>query len=232
MLKIVRSLESLRDKAYSKKERIIDDFPQIDTEHDARITTFSKFINVTNSSQLGLTFAGQHLLSSNWWKKTARKDIPDQEKSIYINEFENFTKLGFVQFIFSSTESGLRLILKAINSQACNNGTAAFKSIYECLLRSKLSQYPKESVELLDLLRLNRNTIHNNGVYFHKSGNNESVTYDGTTYDFKIGKPVDFVTWDFIIEISEDILDLLDKIVRDQNVASINQTINDPFSHS
>lgn len=63
-------------------------------------------------------------------------------------------------------------------------------------------------------------------------GNNESVTNDGKTYNFNMGKLVDFVTWDFMVDISEDILNLLDQIVHDQNIASINQTISEPFSNS
>ena len=38
---------------------------------------------------------------------------------------------------------------------------------------------------LIELLRLVRNTIHNNGVYFpDKIGDNRPVTYRGITYNF------------------------------------------------
>jgi hypothetical protein len=82
---------------------------------------------------------------------------------------------------------------------------------------------------LLDLLRLIRNTIHNNGVYFHRSGNNESVDYKGNIYNFNIGKPVDFVTWDFLFEVTDEVVDLIVDIVKSNELSTINQII-DPLS--
>ena len=74
-------------------------------------------------------------------------------------------------------------------------------------------------VELLDIARVIRNTIHNNGVYFHKSGNNETLSYKGRCYCFKHGKPVDEVgNWPFIIEIISDLVSLVIDVVRDSNI--------------
>ena len=230
ILNLVREIESIRDLATDMKSKLISDFPHYDISKDARITTFSKFINVANSTQLLLTFIGQHLLDVEWWKQTAKKEIPTSDKNIYSNEVQSFTKLGFVQFIFSSVESGIRLILRAIDSTSCSGGTAEFKSIYDTLLNSKLSVKPEDSIELLDLLRLVRNTIHNNGVYFHRNGSNQTINYKGVQYNFTIGVPVDFVTWEFLTSISKDLITLLDKIFRDQNVSSIQTTIIDPFA--
>jgi hypothetical protein len=150
--------------------------------------------------------------------------------NIYINEFDSFIKIGFVQFIFSSLESGLRINLRALDSSACNNATAKFKSIYECLLRSKLAGVPPGSIDLLDLFRCIRNTIHNNGVFYNRSGNDEQVVYNGSTYCFIYGKAVNFVTWDFIISIVHDLIDLVVVIVCDPNVVLIMGTIQDPFA--
>lgn len=230
ILNLVREVESLRDIAYHIKDKLKNDFPKWDFVKDARITTFSKFINVSNSTQLSLTFVGHHLLDPEWWIKTAKKDLPVSDKNIYVNEYHSISKIAFVQFIFSSIESGLRLILKAVDPNACNNGTAEFKSIYDCILNTKLINKPPNSIELLDLLRLVRNTIHNNGVYFHRNGNNQSVTYKGKQYDFVIEQAIDFVTWEFLIQISKDLLELMNSIIRDETVKNISSTIRDPFA--
>jgi hypothetical protein len=44
---------------------------------------------------------------------------------------------------------------------------------------------------LLELLRLGRNTVYNNGVYFpEKKGDNRHVTYKNISYDFTDGQNV------------------------------------------
>lgn len=80
----------------------------------------------------------------------------------------------------------------------------------------------------MDLLRCIRNTIHNNGVYFHRSGNNETITYKGVNYSFVIGLPVDFVNWEFLISMMKDINDMLCEVVTHSDVAKISSII-DPF---
>jgi len=226
MMKNIESIQKIRDSIFDNKNKIISEFPTWNSEKDARITVFSKLINVCNSTQLSFTFMQFHLTNVDWWKQIAKNEISQNDTMIYVSEFNMFTKIGFVQFAFSSVESAFRLFVKSLDSSACNNGTAEFKSIYSWLLK-KTNLHIHEN--LLDLLRLIRNTIHNNGVYFHKSGLNESVTYKGINYDFNFGIPVDFVTWNFIFEVMSDVEDLIIQVVKSNEINSINQ-IEDPFA--
>jgi len=107
----------------------------------------------------------------------------------------------------------------------------SFKSVYDYLLTPKLSRCPSESIELLDLLRLVRNTVHNNGVYFHRSGRNEIVHWRGEDYEFKQGFPVDFVNWSFCIDIADASRGLLRSVVEDPNLQGFNLEITDPFAN-
>jgi hypothetical protein len=227
---LIKKIQAVRDAFDSDKAEVVAIFSSIDPKHDARITAYSKAINVLNSVQLAFTFISKHLLHQKWWVAIARKSIPNEDKQIYVNEFANFTKVAFVQGMFLSIESSLRLFLRALDPAACNGGMAEFKSIYECLFNSKLSAIPTNGIPLLDLLRLIRNTIHNNGVYFHPSGNNASAIWKGTTYNFNQGKPVDFVTWEFLIHVSDALRQLLREVVEDSNLQSITAEIPDPFS--
>lgn len=160
-----------------------------------------------------------------------RAPISDADKQMYANEFANFTKVGFMHALFSSLESSLRLFLRALDPAACNGGMAEFKSIYDCLFRSKLAAAPMDGTQLLDPLRLVRNTIHNNGVYFNRRGGNVTSNWQGGTYEFKQGAPVDFVTWEFLIQVSDSLMTLLREIVNDANLRNIAVEIDDPFSH-
>ncbi len=230
VMNLVKQLEPIRDQAAQNKESVVAIYSNIDPEKDARITAFSKMVNVFNSVQLALTFVSKHLLDLNWWKVISRGEIPLSDARIYAKEFMGFSKLGFVQFLFSTTESSFRLFLRALDSTACDGGMGPFKSVYDCLLRSSLSLYPPESIELLDLLRLVRNTVHNNGVYFHRNWRDAAVTWRGTSYEFKQSTPVDFVTWQFLLEVSDDIRSLMHTIVTDANLRAITHEITDPFA--
>lgn len=228
--RLIEQLQPVRDRFVDDKATVMSIYASVDPKHDARITAYSKAINILNSVQLGFTFISKHLLQNQWWQAVARTPIPGPDKQIYANEFANFIKIAYVQGIFLAIESSLRIFLRAIDPAACNGGMAEFKSIYECLFKSKLSAIPTDGIELLDLLRLVRNTIHNNGVYFHPSGNDASITWSAETFEFKQGAPVDFVTWEFLIRVSEALRQLLREVVEDTNLKGISAEINDPFS--
>ncbi len=230
MHQLIEQLQSVRDAFAEDKAEVMAIYSSIDPKHDARITAYSKATNVLNSVQLVFAFTSKHLLHKQWWKAISRKPVSDTDKQIYIKEFGNLTRIAFVQGIFMAIESSLRLFLRALDPAACNGGMAEFKSIYECLFKSKLSAIPADGVPLLDLLRLVRNTIHNNGVYFHPSGNDASVTWNGETFEFKQSAPVDFITWEFLIRASDALRQLLREVVEDTNLKGITVEINDPFS--
>ena len=229
--RLIEQLQPIRDRAVDDKTAVVALYPFVDPEHDARITAFSKLINVLNSLQLAFTFLSKHLLYKQWWDAIARTPIRDIDKQVFANEFANFIKVGFVHALFSSIESSLRLFLRALDPAACNSGMAEFKSIYDCLFNSKLAVAPTDGGRLLDLLRLVRNTIHNNGVYFNPRGGNVTLSWQGQTFEFRQGVPVDFVTWEFLIQVSESLRIFLRQVVNDANLRNITVVIDDPFSH-
>ena len=80
--------------------------------------------------------------------------------------------------LFSSLESSTRTIVRTAYPGMFNDGKGNLKDIYKSLLGTKFSKYEC----LLELLRLARNTMHNNGVYFPKTkGDNCQVTYKNVT---------------------------------------------------
>lgn len=230
---LIEQLQRIHDRGVDDKTAVIALYPSVDPEHDARITAFSKLINVFNSLQLSFIFLSKHLLHKQWWEAIACTPIPDCDKQLYASEFANFVKVGFVHAMFSSIESSLRLFLRALDPAACHGGMAEFKSIYDCLFSSKLATAPADGIQLLDLLRLVRNTIHNNGVYFNPRGSNVTLCWQetGKRFEFRQRKPVNFVTWEFLMRVSDSLRRLLRQVVEDKNLRNIRATIDDPFSH-
>ncbi len=173
---------------------------------------------------LTCVFARNSIEEGNW-----RKTAGAEEFTLWIQNYDDFVKIGYIHNISLAIESSFRNFLRALDPKACVRGMAEFKSIYECLFKSKLSEAPSEGTKLLDFLRLIKNTSHNNGVYLHQSGVNKTVNWKGKNYEFKQGTPVDFVTWDFILEISDALRSLLRKVAEDQNLKAINREITESF---
>jgi len=84
--RLIEQLQQVRNRAIEDRTEVIKLYPSVRPKHDARI----------NSLQLSLVFISWHLLDERWWCAIARKPIPDDDKKIYINEFINFVKIGFV----------------------------------------------------------------------------------------------------------------------------------------
>ena len=222
---LIRELGRVRDAFLAAKDEIFLRHPTWDKMKDARVSIFSKCINVCNSTYLGMTYIQFHLIQERYWKTISVRHLPREDIQIYIKEFDMFIKMGLLQFIYSSIESGFRLFVKTIDPKACAGGTSEFKNIYSFFLtRLGLSKFE----HLLDLLRLIRNTVHNNGVYFHRSNIDETVTYQRKKYFFRIGKPVDFVNWRFLLSLMPDVRNLLIAVVESRQISRAVKIL-DPF---
>jgi hypothetical protein len=210
---------------FNCRERLTKTYPTWNQNIDARISVFSKFINVISSTNLGMDFIMLDLTSDDWWQSKSKQQIPTELIKHSIREFDIFLKISFFHLFFSSIESSIRAIVQALDPQACDSGKDNFKNLYAWLLsRIKLEKW----ISLLDLLRCIRNTIHNNGIYFPKSGKNETITYKGIEYNFIVGNKIGF-TWEQLSQFTSDVKDMLFEIVESQEVVS-KDAISDPFA--
>ena len=130
---------------------------------------------------------------------------------------------------FSSLESSLRVIVKVVYPtkfvDKAGNFTGNFIDIAKSLLKNKYSQHK----DLLELLRLLRNTNHNNGVYMPEvKGDNRTVSYKQKNYQFTDGTPVnlDDTFRLYMFSITPDVLKLIKDIVNSQDVAEQSQIID------
>lgn len=210
---------------FNCKERLIKTYPAWNQNTDVRISVFSKCINVISSTNLGMDFIMLDLTSDDWWQSKSKQQIPAELINHSIREFDIFLKISFFHLFFSSIESFIRAVVQALDPQACDSGKDNFKNLYAWLLsRIKLEKWNS----LLDLLRCIRNTIHNNGIYFPKSGKNEIITYKSIQYNFIVGNKIGF-TWGQLLEFTSDVKDLLFDIVESPEVVS-KSVISDPFA--
>jgi hypothetical protein len=234
---LTQNLQELKERVFHDKEHLTSANASWDVQRDARIIALGKFINIVERTQFGVHLLGK-LLDEDWYQTNL--DHPTQQepdyKLILTVEFEKSTKYNFGMSLFILIESSLRVFLRAIDPIACRGSTTAFESIYNALLGSNQLNFPNPErqniIEILNFIRLVRNLIHNDGVYFDQNGHNSVVTYQGNTYRFVNGQPVNFVYWSLLLLQAEDIRQILMRLISDGRIIAIPH-IADPFaSHS
>jgi len=172
-------------------------------------------------------------LDDDWWDTNALCDPPlsSNERLLYTLQFENLLKFGFGTFLFMLVEMHFRVFLRALDPEACNGGTGSFRSIYETLLSPNQLDLPEDdrrhAFELLNLFRLLRNTMHNDGVYIASNGQDTVARYRGVDYPFVHGQPVNFVFWNLLLHIANDIRQLLYLVVSHPRILKVDE-IADP----
>jgi len=214
------------------KNQMIAANPNWDAKKDVRITSLNNLAVIVARTRLGIVFLSE-LLDDNWWEAHLSEPLPEDDKISHTVSFEQIIKYNFGMSFFTGIEAGFRALLRALDPNACRSATAAFKSIYDCLLGSNqlaFSATDKQgATELLDFIRLIRNLIHNSGIYFSEDSCDKEQTYKGTKYKFCHGKPVDFATWDLLLTLARDIHQLLVRVIKHQKIVAVAE-ITDPFS--
>jgi hypothetical protein len=184
-------------------------------------------------------------LKTNWWDNIGpwlmtfglretdiqKIEIPtgQSDRDLVTSEYEQFIAYAYLLILFSSLESSLRVIVKGVYPtkfvSKVGNFNGSFIDIAKSLLKNKYSQHK----ELLEILRLLRNTNHNNGVYMPEvKGDNRTVSYKQKNYQFTDGDLVNLGDTFrlYIFSITPDVLKLIKDIINSPDVAKQPQIID------
>jgi hypothetical protein len=123
--------------------------------------------------------------------------------------------------IASITEQTLTSIAFSGHGSFRLTSFTGLENVYSYVL-SKTS-LSKKFRELFDILRLIRNTIHSNGVFFPQRGGNIDKEYSGKKYVFEVGKSVRYEN-DMMVLMFEWISAAMWEIVTSPKVRSIPYT--------
>ena len=216
---LLAALDAVQHAFAREARTVISEHADWDAKTDERVIVFGKCCNVIASTKLALFFASKYLTSAQWWDEFPH--IQSDNGPGRSQDFANFVKVSFIQAFFSLTESAFRRFIRALDPSACAEGSAPFENIYQALLRRvTLDDKPKHIVSL-EVWREIRNAIHNNMVYYHRSGNDKTITYRGDDLLLEIDKPLNFVTWKILVLLTTDIGTLLTDLVRSPELSSI-----------
>ena len=223
--KIFHDLADLRNEFFRAGVRLQKSLGW--TEKDVRIGIFAKCMNVIEPVLFSLDFCDMTLRTPEYQAKFSKdhKTPPEPEEMQHqVDNYIRFQQFSYAELLFSAIESSLRVIVRGIDPKACNEGRASFSSVYDYLLKKTgLEKYKP----LLDLFREIRNTVHNNGIYLPERNGNKTIEWKGETYNFEVGKQISFVTLPFLIEISKDLREMIEKIVETEPVVSL-KPLDDP----
>jgi len=150
-------------------------------------------------------------------KQAYQKDEPSPGDLGALRNLESMTKHAMFVFFLSRQEWTFRKLVTFLFPVSCDRGGAAFKSIYDFLLKQLgLDRY----IPLYDVWRHVRNSVHSNGIFISRSGRDESVTWKGTTYSFYHMRPIDFMNYRRMFSLYHDLIDSIEDILKTQPVSS------------
>jgi len=193
-----------------------------DATQDLRITSNRRLARL----MVGLNVSFEYL--SNTDQEDLLENIRlDFEKNVDIEQYldinEIFLKIGFVSSLFFVVESVLRDYLRYLDQNAYKNCRGII-GICNCLLEEKIEwELVRFDCDVFDFLRLIRNSLHNNGVHIPLSKKEKSITIVNKEqqYTFTEGERPNFVSWDLLLDIADDMRSLLFHIANNKTIRSI-----------
>ncbi len=234
---IVDRLVASRSAIEGGRSLILKTKPDL-TPKDVRVTAFTHLYHTVDCALVSIRFLNDHLLPSDneWWQQPKQQALfgsyDEWYRDALANSFNNaFVKYAFMHQLFGGIENTFRQLLRKIDPLAANNATADITSVFGALC-SRIGNKPSGSDELLKLLRLSRNTYHNNGVFYSEKQTDDEVIYKGKTYHFTHTKPVDFLNWGFFIDRLDDVRELLTASIANSNIIGIADEIPDMFAEN
>jgi hypothetical protein len=150
----------------------------------------------------------------------------------YLLSNEVFLKLGFSSSLFFIVEGVLKNYLQFLDEKTYKN-TKGIKNVCTCLLEEKLEwDLVKFDCSVFDFLRLIRNTLHSNGIHLPLSAKEKDVQirYKDKKYRFVDGERINFVTWDLLLDITNDMRLLLFHLANNKKIREIKSIIPDTYA--
>ncbi len=189
--------------------------PEWVSSQDARTNLLAKPVNLILIAIVNLRVLQDVVSSIDFWRWRV-DPLLNTPETIRPPSFEQgtFYRFGFIQFMLSNIEHGFRAIYARVVSDTDEPAHQAFAHVYSGLFRAVLTEDQAEAhTKLFDFLRLLRNTIHNNGVYYPVNKRDARFTIHGREYVLEFGKRVDVFGWEYFIEWLDPIRDALADVI-------------------
>ena len=230
VIRLTNRIKELRTLCFGDGNTLINAY-HWDIKKDLRITSIKRLTRLI----IGLNISFLYLSNSDQNKVLESVRLSFEER-IDIEQYliwnEVFLKTGFASSLFFIVERVLKDYLQFLDEETYKH-TKGIKNICNCLLEEQLEwDIVKFDCSAFDFLRLIRNTLHSNGIHLPVSTKDKevSIVYKGKMYEFKEGERINFVTWDLLLDITNDMRELLFHIANNKTVREITSLIPDTFA--
>jgi hypothetical protein len=203
-------------------------YGKVSSPVDVRVSCIGRMLTQCTITQIKLMFLAEQMLDPKWWAHPGREHFRVEHLDPMLTEFENNVKFSIIMFYLSNVENFIRSVVRTIGTGDLKP-TAPFANFCDKLLNYYLIAQPADASALLKMARLLRNTVHTNSVYVSANGADEAVLWRGTSYPFEHDKPVEFATWEFLIEYFDVLRGLCLEIISDPFLANFTDPIPDLY---
>lgn len=230
-IKLARRIKNIRIACHNDFVRLFKR-KKLDQNKDIRATSIIRFTRLL----IGLNVSFLHAIYADREKTFKDIRIPIYEDKTPIDGFmfqnKIFLKLGFTSSLFFIMDGVLNTYLKHIDIQSYKKAKG-IKNICERLLDTLGWKDANHYSSIFNFLRLIRNTLHNNGIHIPTNKSDKNIpptTYKGKDYVFEENKRLEFVTWDLLLDLAEDMKTFLFLLASDETINKSNELINDPLA--
>ena len=200
-------IERIADEAYTERIQLIKDL-SLDTKVERLLLHPFRIIrNEALALRLHFALLEAHLTQKLWWKLSHPNRMPtDNEIELHIRSFDMNIKRGFIIGVFSVQEHTLREYIRKTNHRILNNAKASYWKIRDHFFNNySFNGNDQKYLSALKLLASIRNTFHNDGLFYPHDDINLEIEYKGVKYLFEVGKPIIFVEWELLSDLTEEI---------------------------
>lgn len=206
-------LGQVRDRFRAERGRLSAEHPGWKPEVDARLAAFDAIAEALDHARTALALARLQAPATAEPTVLAAKE-PD------LAGFDRFIRTACLAAVVDGAEVFFRSVIRALMPGACLGGAGEFKGVYDAVL-ARIRR--RRWTPLLDLLRVLRNTAHNQGVYQYKHPRDHAVAWRGRVYRLIHGQPVDFLSWPLLMELAVDLVGLLGDVARTPRIAGLDR---------
>lgn len=170
-------------------------------------------------------------------KKIENIDI-DRFATIQFNDLANTLKAQYLLDFHREMETKLRKLVRFIGKIPNVHSTRKKNDLkgnenYNLIIQGLIIKYlaiKKKDYQVLNLLSLIRNTLHNSGVYFSPNSKDKFITYRGITYHFKTNRPINFLSDELFEYIMIDLVKLIEILLTNVRISK-HSNIVDPIKN-
>jgi len=180
------------------------------TQHDARREVLVTLKTVLENAFLSYIFLRDCVTNEAWWSDKLTGVTIDKKVSV-AKEQAIMIKWFLFHAIVMSLEETLRAIVRSVPDTFGVRPDAPYQRIYQRILKtSNLRQFES----LFDVLRLTRNTLHTNGLFFPDNNKDRTITYKNYEFIFQVGKPLTWFIEEKLIWLVERIREAVVIVIR------------------